>query len=232
VIIHGGPASLWPYRLAAGGGSEWAQWLASHGYRVFLPNPRGSLGWGVPFTEANLGDMGGQDLQDILAGIEDLVNAGLADPERIGVGGWSYGGYMTAWAVTRPETEVRHPFKAAVMGAGISNWLSFHGTADIPAWDALFWQTSPYEAGGPYQRFSPINHIQHVRTPTLILHGGDDHTVPPAQAQEFYQALKEQSVPTQLVVYPREGHPIQEREHQRDMLERILAWYNRHLLAR
>jgi dipeptidyl aminopeptidase/acylaminoacyl peptidase len=229
VLIHGGPASLWPYRLAAGGNVDWAQWLAAHGYRVLLPNPRGSLGWGVPFTEANLGDMGGRDLQDILAGVEDLVSAGLADPARIGVGGWSYGGYMTAWAVTRPGAEVRYPFRAAVMGAGISNWLSFHGTAEIPAWDALFWQASPYDPDGPYQPFSPINHVQHVRTPTLILHGGDDPTVPASQAQEFYQALKERDVPTQLVIYPREGHPIQEREHQRDMLERILAWFDQHL---
>jgi dipeptidyl aminopeptidase/acylaminoacyl peptidase len=223
VIIHGGPASLWPFRLAAGGGSEWAQWLAAHGYRVLLPNPRGSLGWGVPFTEANLGDMGGQDLRDIVAGIEDLVAAGLADPARIGVGGWSYGGYMTAWAVTRPQPEMPYPFRAAVMGAGISNWMSFHGTAEIPAWDALFWQASPYELDGPYHRFSPINHVHNVQAPTLILHGGDDTIVPASQAQEFYQALKELGVPTQLVIYPREGHPIQEREHQRDLLERILA---------
>ncbi len=231
VLIHGGPASLWPYRLAAGGTTDWAQWLAAHGYRVLLPNPRGSLGCGVPFTEANLGDMGGRDLQDILAGVEELVQSGLADPARIGVGGWSYGGYMTAWAVTRPEAEIRYPFRAAVVGAGISNWLSFHGTAEIPAWDALFWQASPYEPDGRYQQSSPIHHVQNVSTPTLILHGGDDHTVPASQAQEFYQALKERSVPTQLVLYPREGHPIQEREHQRDMLERLLAWYNRHLLA-
>lgn len=229
VIVHGGPASIWPHRLQAGGGSEWAQWLATHGYRVLMPNPRGSLGWGVPFTEANLGDMGGQDLQDIVAGIEALVSAGLADPGRIGIGGWSYGGYMTAWAVTRPESEVRYAFRAAVMGAGISNWESFHGTADIPAWDALFWQASPYELDGPYPKFSPINHVRNVRTPTLILHGGDDHIVPASQGQEFYQALKELGVQTQLVTYPREGHPIQEREHQRDMLERILAWYDRHL---
>jgi dipeptidyl aminopeptidase/acylaminoacyl peptidase len=236
VLIHGGPASLWPYRLAAGGTTDWAQWLAAHGYRVLLPNPRGSLGWGVPFTEANLGDMGGRDLQDIVAGVEDLVKSGLADPARIGVGGWSYGGYMTAWAVTRPEAEIRITrcagtrFRAAVMGAGIANWLSFHGTAEIPAWDALFWQASPYAPNGLYQQCSPIHHVHHARTPTLILHGGDDHTVPASQAQEFYQALKERSVPTQLVIYPREGHPIQEREHQRDMLERLLAWYNRHLL--
>jgi dipeptidyl aminopeptidase/acylaminoacyl peptidase len=229
VVIHGGPASLWPHRLAAGGGSEWAQWLAAHGYRVLLPNPRGSLGWGVPFTEANLGDMGGADLRDILAGVDALVAEGVADGARIGVGGWSYGGYMTAWSVTRPDDELPHRFKAAVMGAGISNWESFHGTAEIPAWDALFWQASPYELNGPYQRFSPINHVPNVKTPTLILHGGDDRTVPASQAQEFYQALKELGIETQLVIYPREGHPIQEREHQRDMLERILAWYDRYL---
>jgi dipeptidyl aminopeptidase/acylaminoacyl peptidase len=229
LLIHGGPASLWPYRLAAGGSVDWAQWLAAHGYRVLLPNPRGSLGWGVPFTEANLGDLGGRDLQDILAGVEDLVNAGLADPVRIGVGGWSYGGYMTAWAVTRPEIEVRYPFRAAVMGAGISNWFSFHGTTEIPAWDALSWRASPYDPDGPYPRFSPIHQIQRVRTPTLILHGADDQTVPASQAQEFHRALKERDIPTQLVIYPREGHPIQEREHQRDMLGRILAWFDLHL---
>jgi dipeptidyl aminopeptidase/acylaminoacyl peptidase len=161
--------------------------------------------------------------------VEALLAAGLAEPARLGVGGWSYGGYMTAWTVTRPAAAVPHPFRAAVMGAGISNWESFHGTAEIPAWDALFWEASPYEMNGSYQRFSPINHVRNVITPTLILHGGDDRTVPASQAQEFYQALKELGVPTQLVIYPREGHPIQEREHQRDMLERILAWFDRFL---
>ena len=224
VQIHGGPASVWPWRFHAGW-NDWAHLLVARGFAVLLPNPRGSFGWGVRFTEANLGDMGGLDYEDILAGVDHLVQAGIADPDRLGVGGWSYGGYMTAWAVTQTTR-----FRAAVMGAGISNWLSFHGTTDIPTWDALFYQTSPYE-GTLQARRSPITHIRNARTPTLILHGQSDTCVPVSQAHEFYRGLREQGVEAELVVYPREGHPILERNHQRDLLSRVIGWFEKHLTA-
>ena len=222
VQIHGGPASVWPWRFHAAW-NDWAHLLAARGFAVLLPNPRGSFGWGVRFTEANLGDRGGLDYEDILAGVDHLVQAGIADPDRLGVGGWSYGGYLTAWAVTQTTR-----FRAAVMGAGISNWLSFHGTTEIPTWDTLFYRASPYEGTLQTQR-SPITHIRKARTPTLILHGQSDTCVPVSQAYEFYRGLREQGVETELVAYPREGHPILERNHQRDLLDRVLGWFERHL---
>jgi dipeptidyl aminopeptidase/acylaminoacyl peptidase len=150
------------------------------------------------------------------------VAAGVADAARLGICGWSYGGFMTAWAVTQTDR-----FRAAVMGASISNWLSFHGTAEISTWDELFWRESPFEQSGRYAKFSPISHVRRAKTPTLIVHGGTDCCVPVGQSQEFYRALRDQKVPTELVIYPRQGHAIQEKNHQRDLLTRIAGWFDR-----
>ena len=234
VQVHGGPSNIWPYRLCASW-HDWAQLLAASGYAVFLPNYRGSFGWGTEFAEANLGDMGGGDWQDIISGVDHLVREGIADGNRLGIGGWSYGGFMAAWAVTQTDR-----FRAAIMGAGISNWLSFHGTSEIPTWDTLYWHESsppsqggarggPFQDQGKYLTFSPISHVRRAKTPTLILHGRDDTCVPVGQAQEFYRALCDLNVPTELVVYPRQGHPILEKNHQRDLLTRVVGWFDRWL---
>lgn len=225
VLVHGGPASLWPHRFQAGV-SIWAQLLAARGIAVLLPNPRGSTGWGVEFTEANLGDMGGRDWEDILAGLDACIERGVADPTRLGLGGWSYGGFMTAWGVSQTDR-----FRVAVMGAGICNWRSFHGNTDIPTWDALFYRADPYERDGAFDRFSALSHADRIATPTLILHGEQDTCVPVGQAYEFFRCLQDRGVPTELAVYPREGHGIMEKKHQADVLRRVLAWYERHLLA-
>ncbi len=221
VQVHGGPANIWPHRLFANW-HDWGQLLATRGYAVFLPNFRGSFGRGTEFTEANLGDMGGGDFQDIMTGVDHLVAGGIADPGRLGICGWSYGGFMTAWAVTQTDR-----FRAAVMGAGISNWASFHGTAEISSWDVLFWRESPFEPEGRYLRYSPMSHVRGAKTPTLILHGADDCCVPTTQSQEFYRALRDLNVPTELVTYPRQGHAIQEKNLQRDMLARVIGWFDR-----
>lgn len=220
--VHGGPAALWGHRFYLSPG--WPQLLAAHGFAVLLPNPRGSVGWGAAFTTANQGDLGGHDWQDILAGVNACIAAGIADPERLGICGWSYGGFMTAWAVTRTDR-----FKAAVMGAGISDWLSFHGTSNLPTWDAQAYQADPYDPEGPFVRFSPITYVHQVKTPTLILHGEKDPYVPVGQAYQFFRALKELGVPVELVIYPREGHGILEKAHVRDQLERIVAWFEKML---
>jgi dipeptidyl aminopeptidase/acylaminoacyl peptidase len=219
VQVHGGPANVWPHRVTASW-HDWGQLLATRGYAVFLPNFRGSFGWGTEFTEANLGDMGGGDYSDIMGGIEQLIEAGIADPQRLGICGWSYGGFMTAWAITQSNR-----FRAAVMGAGISNWISFHGTAEISTWDRLFWRDDPHDWTGRYAQFSPMARVQRVSTPTLIVHGGNDCCVPVTQSREFYRALRDLRVPAELVIYPREGHAIQERAHQRDLLNRVVAWF-------
>jgi dipeptidyl aminopeptidase/acylaminoacyl peptidase len=222
--IHGGPTGVSASRYYAAGG--WNQLFANEGYAVFLPNYRGSVGWGLAFAESNLGDMGGKDWQDMLLGIDSLVEAGIADPDRLAVAGWSYGGYSTAWAITQTDR-----FRAAVMGAGISHWLSFHGRSGLADWDAIHYQANPYERGGVYERFSPLTHIDRARTPMLILHGQEDEDVPVEQSHLFYRALRDHQVPTELIVYPREHHGIAERAHQLDMARRVLAWMRQHLIG-
>ncbi|HVC33428.1 MAG TPA: S9 family peptidase [Chloroflexota bacterium] len=215
--VHGGPTSAYNARFY---GLHWANLLASQGIAVLLPNPRGSVGWGRAFAEANVGDMGGEDFEDILAGIDHLVASGRVDPSRLGIGGWSYGGFMTTWAVTQTAR-----FRAAIVGAGICDWRSFHGTSHLSAWDALHYAADPYERGGTFERFSPLTHVQQVHTPTLILHGENDHDVPVTQSQQLFRALKELGVETQLVVYPREGHGVSEKSHVLDLNRRIVAWF-------
>ena len=223
-LIHGGPTSLWSYNFPAVRSTGWVQLLVAEGYAVLLPNPRGSMGWGTAFAEANIGDMGGADWGDIVAGIDHCVAEGIADPDRLGVGGWSYGGYLTAWAVTQTTR-----FKAAVAGASITNWISFHGVSTIPGFDAAFYAGDPFNWDGHYGQFSPMAHVRNVTTPTLFLHGERDPICPLGQAHEMWRALKELGIDTQLAVYPREGHGIREREHARDVLERAVGWWKTYL---
>lgn len=220
VLVHGGPTALWGYDFMGSRSMGWGQMLASHGYAILLPNPRGSMGWGRAFAEANIGDMGGGDFQDVLAGVDALVERGIADPDRLGIGGWSYGGYITAWAVTQTSR-----FKAAVAGASITNWISFHGCSTIQDFDTVFYQDDPFGWDGRYGQFSPMAHVRRVSTPTLFLHGEQDPVCPVGQAHEMWRALRECGVETQLVVYPREGHGPIEREHARDVLERAVSWF-------
>ena len=221
--MHGGPAWLYPYSFR-GAGRYPQQMFAAAGYAVLMPNPRGSAGWGVAFTEANIGDFGGRDYGDIIAGVDHVIALGIADSKRLGIGGWSYGGFMTAWAITQTDR-----FKAAMVGAGICNWRSFHGVAEIGTWDQISYRASPYEQGGRYDRFSPIHYVDRVRTPTLIVHGTDDIIVPVSQSYEFFRALKDHGVPTELVVYPREPHGFRERAHNIDRYWRYLEWFQRYI---
>jgi len=225
VLIHGGPTASSDYGFRATGPRGWAPLLAARGCAVLAPNPRGSAGWGLEFAEANHGDMGGSDLADILAGVEYCVAAGIADPERLGVGGWSYGGYLTAWAVTQTDR-----FQAAIAGASITNWHSFHGGTNIPAFDEVFYRSDPYSLDGPYATRSPLFYVDRVTTPTLFVHGEQDPCCPVGQAYEMFRALRSRGVETRCVVYPREPHPIREREHARDLLERGAAWFTERLL--
>jgi len=223
VWVHGGPTASWTWQFAPQYGHSLL--LASAGYAVLAPNPRGSAGRGAAFREAVLGDMGGEDFEDILAGVDASVAAGIADEDRVGIFGGSYGGFMSALAVTRSDR-----FAAAVPMAVVSNWLSFHFTTNIGRFDELFLDDDPYRAGGAYFERSPVAHAPGSRTPTLIVHGELDLCTPVGQARELYQALVDAGVETELAVYPREGHGYVERAHQIDVWQRMRAWFDRHLL--
>lgn len=219
---HGGPTGITANEYLSP--LRWAYHLAQRGFAVFMPNYRGSTGWGIEFAQANYGDMGGNDFRDIMTGVDALIERGIADPKRLGFGGWSYGGYLTAWAIT--QTNV---FKAAVAGAAIVNWVSFHGGSYLCRWDALHYNASPYERGGVYDTFNPMNFIANATTPTLILHGEKDGDVPVNQGYELFRALKDRGIETELVVYPREPHGVSETKHVEDLIARVCAWYEKFL---
>ena len=224
VEVHGGPEWAW-WTGWLGSWHEWAQLLASHGYVVFLPNPRGSTGQGWQFVEANRDDWGGGDFQDIMEGVDYLVEQKIADPNRLGIGGWSYGGFMTSWAVTQTNR-----FKAAVVGAAVTNLFSFNGTTDItPSFLRNYFINLPFYRRPAYDSHSAMTYLDRCKTPSLVLHGEADERVPVTQGWEFYNGLKMLGVPTEMVVYPREHHGFKERTHQIDLLTRILAWYDKYL---
>jgi dipeptidyl aminopeptidase/acylaminoacyl peptidase len=219
-LIHGGPTGRWSESI-----EPWGQLLAARGYAVFYPNVRGSVGYGQKFVEANRGDWGGGDYKDVMAGVKDLVDRGIADPNRLAIGGWSYGGYMAEWAITQTNE-----FKASVSGAGMANLISEFGTEDHPAGDEWFYGV-PWEKPQGFLNSSPFLYLRNAKTPTLILQGDADTIDPLGQSQELYRGLKRYGVETELVVYPREPHGFQEEKHLLDRLNRILAWYDKYLKA-
>ncbi|HSB40121.1 MAG TPA: S9 family peptidase [Gaiellaceae bacterium] len=222
VDVHGGPTGSWSWGFAPAQG--FPQLFTGAGYAVLMPNVRGSVGRGPEFAEANLGDMGGGDLQDILTGIDALAREGVVDDRRVAITGGSYGGFMACWAPTQTDR-----FAAAMPMAVVTDWVSFHATTNIGQFDRLYLQADPWDATGEYTRRSPVYHARSSRTPTLILHGEDDLCTPLSQAVEFYNALTEAGCETELVVYPREGHGWTEREHQIDAWNRISDWLARHV---
>ncbi len=222
VVVHGGPASAvrpgWPGR-----GFNLDS-LSAKGYFLLFPNPRGSFGQGEKFTEGNVKDFGYGDFRDILAGVDEVVKTLPVDDQRIGMFGWSYGGYMTMWAVTQT-----HRFRAAVAGAGLSNWQSYYGENDIDEWMIPYFGASVYDDPAVYAKSSPMTFIKNVKTPTLILVGERDGEVPEPQSREFWHALKSMGVETEFVVYAGEGHAIRQPAHQRDIMERLTGWFDRYL---
>lgn len=211
VDIHGGPILAHRPRWI---GNIRLGWLIACGVAIFLPNPRGSCGRGQAFAAAVKGDMGGADATDLLSGVDHLVGAGRADAGRIMLSGSSYGGYMSAWLVTQTDR-----FRTAIAISPISNWYSQHGTSQIPRFDSLFLA----DAAQRRDR-SPLFHADKAETPTLLLAGARDRNTPPGQAQEFYTALLERGVPTQMVLYPTGGHSLRDLPILIDTAARIDAW--------
>jgi len=221
VMIHGGPTWAWKYGFDPG--YSLPLWAA--GFAVFLPNYRGSTGRGQEFTRLNVGDPAGGEFEDILRGVDRCVELGLASPGRIGVTGGSYGGYLTGWAVCTTDR-----FAAGVMVSGIVDMLSCHLTCNHAFSEFIFGgdqrDTRSLEL---FMERSPITHVAGASTPTLILHGSEDQCTPLGQAQELYQGLVLNGTPTELVVYPREGHGFREREHAFDAQRRTIDWFERYL---
>jgi len=221
--VHGGPAGthsntftpsarLWGWPL-----------FAQAGYAIFFPNPRGSGGYGEKFRAANVRDWGVKDYEDLMAGVDALVERGIADPDRLTVNGWSYGGFMTSTVVTKTDR-----FKSAIVGAAVTNLASFTGTTDIPGFARSYFRSWPWEDPQVYVDRSALFHAGRVKTPSLVVHGDKDDRVPVSQGWEFYDALKANGVPTDLLILPRQPHGIREPKLLRTCHERFLRWTETH----
>ncbi len=222
--IHGGPSGVFSETFIGAGGLYPIATFAAKGYAVLRPNPRGSTAYGAAFRNKVDQDWGGLDYQDIQLGVDQVISMGVADPNRMCVMGWSYGGYMTAWTVTQTTR-----FKCAAVGAGITNHVSMYGTQDIPAVYEDYFGGPPWEHLAIYQKSSPMNYIQNVTTPTLILHGENDPRVPPTQGYEFRRGLERRNVPVKMIVYPRTLHGPSEPKFTQNIMEQHLEWAGTYL---
>ena len=225
VLVHGGPAAATMSRWGVGGSLNAASFSAL-GYFVLEPNPRGSYGQGESFAAANRKDFGYGDLRDILKGVDTVIARYPVDGNRVGITGWSYGGFMTMFAVTQTTR-----FRAAVAGAGLSNWQSYYGENSIDQWMIPYFGASVYDDPAVYAKSSAINYIKNVKTPTLVVVGDRDGECPAPQSFEFWHALRDEHVTTQLVVYPNEGHGFVNPEHRLDVLVRAAAWFAKYMPA-
>lgn len=224
LVIHGGPMGVSTQGFVAAPGLYPVATFAAHGYAVLRPNPRGSSGYGKKFRYANYGDWGNGDFKDLMAGVDHVIDKGIADPDRLGVMGWSYGGFMTSWTITQTKR-----FKAASVGAGVTNLMSFTGTADIPSFLPDYFGGEPWDKLDAYRAHSAMVHVKGVTTPTLIQHGARDLRVPLSQGQELYNALKRQGCTTQMVIYPRTPHGIEEPKLLMDCMNRNLQWFDKYV---
>jgi dipeptidyl aminopeptidase/acylaminoacyl peptidase len=222
--IHGGPAGVFQQTFIGGRGVYPLATFAARGYAILRPNPRGSSGYGAAFRKANVKDWGFGDYQDLMTGVDKTIEMGVADPNRLGVMGWSYGGYMTSWIITQTKR-----FKAASAGAPVTNLMSFTGTADIPSFIPDYFEAQPWENMDIYRKHSPMFNIKGVTTPTLIQHGEADIRVPISQGYELYNALKLQNVPTRMLVLPRQPHGPNEPKMQLAAMQANLDWFEKYL---
>jgi dipeptidyl aminopeptidase/acylaminoacyl peptidase len=222
--VHGGPTAVWGATFHATW-HDWGQLLAAEGYAVLLPNPRGSTGKGRDFTAANRSDLGGMDFEDVMAGIDHLViERGIADPDRLGIAGWSYGGFLAAWGISQSDR-----FQAAVCGAAVTNWPSKVGTTDIRPYNEDRFVGPLHQEPDDLWNRSPIRYLGNISTPTLVVHGEADPRVPMGQGMELYLGLRAMGVPTDFVTYPRQKHAFHEKAHQYDIIGRITGWFRRYL---
>lgn len=222
--IHGGPAGVFTQNFTAGGAVYPIQAFAQQGYAVLRPNPRGSSGYGKEFRQANINDWGFGDYDDDQTGVDKLIDLGIAHPDSLVICGWSYGGYMTSFTVTKTNR-----FKAASLGAPVTNMMSFNGTADIPGFLPDYFDGEFWDRMEAYQKHSAMFNIKSVKTPSQVIHGERDIRVPISQGYEFYTAMKRLGVPTEMVTYPRTPHGPQEPKFIQNIGERVLGWFNKYL---
>ena len=224
LTIHGGPAGVYTQYFTAQGSAYPIQAFAQEGYAILRPNPRGSSGYGKAFRFANYNDWGFGDYEDLMSGVDKVVEMGVAHADSLCVMGWSYGGYMTSFVVTK-----NNRFKAASVGAGVTNLMSFTGTADIPSFLPDYFGGEPWDRMETYMKHSAMFQVKGVTTPTQVIHGEKDKRVPLSQGLELYNALKRQGCATEMIVYPRTPHGPREPKFVVDIGERIIDWFNRHL---
>jgi len=222
--IHGGPAGVFTQTFTGAGGIYPLQAFAHEGYAILRPNPRGSGGYGAEFRRANINDWGFGDFEDDQTGVDKVIQMGIAHPDSLVICGWSYGGYMTSFAITKSKR-----FKAASVGAGVTNLVSFTGTADIPSFLPSYFGGEFWNRTETYMKHSAMFNIKSVTTPTQVIHGLSDVRVPPSQGYELYNALKRLGCPTEMIVYPRTPHGVQEPKFIQDIGERMISWFNKHL---
>ncbi|MDD1686043.1 S9 family peptidase [Methanoregula sp.] len=226
VAPHGGPSDNYVHSYTGTAAVLPVATFSSLGYAVLRPNIRGSTGYGPNFTWANYHDWGGGDYRDLMAGVDEMVARGIADPDRLGIIGHSYGGYMTAWTVTQTSR-----FKGAVAIAPITNTISHAGTRIGLDMTPLYFGNAYWNDWDYYSDRSPVRHIGNVSTPTLIITGKEDVQVPPGQGREFYAGLTKRGIPTQLITYPRAGHFPTEPKQVRDLWLREIAWMNQYVMG-
>jgi dipeptidyl aminopeptidase/acylaminoacyl peptidase len=222
--IHGGPAGVFQQSFIGGRGVYPLASFAAKGYAILRPNPRGSSGYGTVFRRANFKDWGGMDYQDLMTGVDTVIKMGVADENRLGVMGWSYGGFMTSWIVTQTRR-----FKAASAGAPVTNLMSFNGTADIPAFIPDYFGGQSWDDIEIYKKHSAMFNVKGATTPTMIQHGEADIRVPISQGYEFYNALKSQKVPTRMIVLPRQPHGLNEPKMQLACMQSNIEWFEKYL---
>ena len=221
VYVHGGPHGRVRNTLLS---SMEFQTFASEGYIVFSPNFRGSSGYEGSFDIANKGDIGGMDYEDIMSGVDYLVNLGIADLQRMGITGGSYGGYMTNWTISQTKR-----FKAAISKYGIFNLITDFSNSNIPSWEKNYLEYYYWDNLDIYLKHSPSNYVKNIDTPVLIMHGDEDPNTFISNSKEMYTALTLLGKTVEFVRYPREGHGIREPNHRLDLMERCLNWFGKYL---
>jgi dipeptidyl aminopeptidase/acylaminoacyl peptidase len=218
LLPHGGP-----HHRASGGGAFQTQYFATHGYAVFQPNFRGSTGYGLKFLDANREDLGGADMQDMLAGIDHLIERGIVDRNRQFIYGVSYGGFTATWLVGQT-----HQFRAAVAQNPVTDMNVMWHLSDLQSWTEWDLGGLPWEIPERMRERSPLTYAPQVRTPMLLLSSLNDRRCPIAMAKMYYRALKKNGVETEMVIYPDENHGIRQLAHREDVTRRVLDWFERH----